>query len=647
MTDLQMPATGSAAATGSRSLLARLVRRPLVAAALVLLALIVVACVAAPLIAPYPPNATDFANSLAGPSADHLLGTDKLGRDTLSRLLHGGRPSLFYATVVTVVALLVGVPLGLLSGYFGRRTDRTIMAVTDIGLAIPVLIVVIVVLSVFRDDFAVAMVALGLLLVPPIVRNVRGPVLAVRQELFVDAAVVAGLTPAQVLARHILPRVLGPVLVQAALVSALALQFTIGLAYLGFGARPPNPTWGSMIADGSEVLARSSWLLMSSGVLVGAVILALGVLGDTVRDLTVESWATRVPGRTRRRTAAPPRTAGPAAEAPALLSVSGLSIAFEQHGRELLAVSDVDFAIHAGETVGLVGESGCGKSSVARSLIRLLSGGGRVTAGDIRFEGRSVLDLVGKELSTYRGGSVSYVSQEPMRALDPSFRIGSQIEEVLRAHSRMTRRAARRRAIELLETVRLPDAEAVARRHPHEISGGMAQRVAIARAIAAGPSLLIADEPTTALDVTVQAEILALLRTLQQETGMAILLVSHDWGVVSELCGRAMVMYAGEIVEEGPVDELLAMQAHPYTQGLLASRPSGATDRSLPLPAIAGTVPAPGQWPRACRFAERCSLCAEDCLSGPVLIGSVGPDRSSRCLRASDMLAAHGELSAS
>jgi peptide/nickel transport system permease protein len=647
VTDLLPPATPSVGTVGSRTLVSRLMRRPLAAAALVIFALIVVACVAAPLIAPYAPNATDFGQSLVGPGSAHLLGTDELGRDTLSRLLYGGRPSLLYAAVVTGVAVLVGVPLGLLSGYLGHRTDRAIMAITDVGLAIPVVVVAIVVLSVFHSDFILAMIALGLLLVPPIVRNVRGPVLAIRRELFVDAAVVAGLTFRQIITRHILPRVIGPVLVQAALVAALALQFTIGLAYLGFGVQAPNPTWGSMIADGSQVLGRSSWLLLSSGVLVAVVILCLGVLGDTIRDVTVESWATQTPGHSSRSsTAAPQRTPSTTASGSALLSVSGLSIAFEQRGREVLGVSDVTFMIRAGETVGLVGESGCGKTSVARSIIRLLGGSGRVAAGDIRFAGRSILDLTGRELASYRGGSVSYISQEPMRALDPSFRVGKQIAEVLRAHSHTSRREARRRAIELLETARLPDGKAVARRYPHEISGGMAQRVAIARAIAARPSLLIADEPTTALDVTVQAEILALLRALQQETGMAILLVSHDWDVVSELCGRAMVMYAGEIVEEGSMDELLSAPAHPYTRGLLASRPSSRTDRTLPLPAIRGNVPLPGQWRRACRFADRCPLCAEPCMSGPVAIESIGMDRRSRCLRASEVLAAREELGA-
>ena len=623
-------------------------RRPLAAAALVLFALIVVACVAAPLIAPYAPNATDFSNSLASPGFAHLLGTDQLGRDTLSRLLYGGRPSLLYAAVVTGVAVVAGVPLGLLAGYVGHRTDRAIMALTDIGLAIPVVVVVIVVLSVFNNYFAIAMVALGLLLVPPIVRNVRGPVLAIRHELFVDAAVVAGLSPRQIITRHILPRVMGPVLVQAALAAALALQFTIGLAYLGFGVQAPNATWGSMIADGAQVLGTNSWLLLSSGAVVGVVVLCIGILGDTIRDITVESWAIQSPGRgSRGSTKAKHRARGTAADTAALLSVSGLSIMFEQRGREVLAASDVTFMIHAGETVGLVGESGCGKTSVARSIIRLLNGSGRVAAGDIQFDGRSILDFAGRELTGYRGGSVSYISQEPMRALDPSVRVGKQIEEVLRVHnSKMSRREARRRAIELLETARLPDGEAVARRYPHEISGGMAQRVAIARAIAARPSLLIADEPTTALDVTVQAEILALLRALQQETGMAILLVSHDWDVVSELCSRALVMYAGEIVEEGPVDELLAAPAHPYTQGLLASRPSSRTDRRLPLPAIRGSVPQPGQWPQACRFADRCPLRTESCMSGPVSIESVGSDRRSRCLRTSEVLAAREELGA-
>lgn len=662
MTPLTLPTpTGTAPARATQSPFARLLRRPLAATALAVFVLIVAACLAAPWLTSYEPNATDLAASLQDPSWAHPLGTDQLGRDTLTRLLYGGRPSLLYAAVVAGVALLVGVPLGLVAGYLGGWTDRVVTMISDIGLAIPVMVMVIVVLSVFQDYFIVAMVILGLLLVPSVVRNIRGPVLAVRRELFVDAAMVAGLPSRQIIFRHVLPRVLGPVLVQAALISAMGMLFTVGLAYLGFGPQPPDPTWGSMVSEASQVLATSSWLLVFSGGVVGLVILCLGLLGDAIRDVTVESWTGETSAASRRRLrrkgpASPPpgatkgvtvstpeSTPDSATASAALLSVRGLTVTFERHGREVTVASNVDFSIEAGETVGLVGESGCGKTSVARSIVRLLASGGRVTAGDVSFDGRSVLGLTDRELTSYRGGCVSYIAQEPMTALDPTMRVGTLLQEVIRAHDPVPRAEARQRALELLETVRIPDPAQVARRYPHELSGGMAQRVGIARAIAAQPRLLIADEPTTALDVTVQSEILDLLRSLQRDRGMAILLVSHDWGVVAQLCERAMVMYAGELVEQGPATRLLTAPAHPYSTALLACRPSSLTDDDLPLPAISGSVPAPGSWPHGCRFAERCPHRVEACSTVPVAFERLEAGHESRCLRTHDLLASRNE----
>jgi peptide/nickel transport system permease protein len=234
---------------------------------------------------------------------------------------------------------------------------------------------------------------------------------------------------------------------------------------------------------------------------------------------------------------------------------------------------------------------------------------------------------------------VGYISQEPMVALDPSFRVGTLLREAVRSHSSISRAQASRRVLELLELVRLPDPEHVAKLYPFELSGGMAQRVSIARALARRPRLLIADEPTTALDVTVQSEILELLRSLQADTGMAILLVSHDWGVVAQLCRRAIVMYAGEIVEASTLDELLRAPAHPYAEALLACLPSSAPDDANRLPTIAGTVPDPESWPAACRFAPRCPYRIEGCTAGPIGLESVASDRVSRCIRSQELIA--------
>jgi len=308
-----------------------------------------------------------------------------------------------------------------------------------------------------------------------------------------------------------------------------------------------------------------------------------------------------------------------------------LTVAFPVDGVEVPVVTDVDLDVMAGEAVGIVGESGCGKSVTALSILGLLRGGGRIVAGSVVFEGT---ELVGapERLSQVRGARIGWISQDPIASLDPCFSAGSQIAEVVRRHTGCSRRAAMRRAVELLELVRLPEPAQVAKRFPHQLSGGMAQRVGIAAAIAGDPVMLIADEPTTALDVTVQAEILDLLRELQG-SGMAIVLVTHDWGVLSDLCERGVVMYAGQVVEQAGVAEMVRAPRHPYTAGLLASNPAHAV-RGRPLPAIEGVVPAPADWPVGCRFQARCAYAQEDCGVGPIAF--VEPDgagdRRTRCL---------------
>ncbi|MEY9875071.1 oligopeptide/dipeptide ABC transporter ATP-binding protein [Streptacidiphilus sp. MAP12-33] len=311
----------------------------------------------------------------------------------------------------------------------------------------------------------------------------------------------------------------------------------------------------------------------------------------------------------------------------ALLSVRGLTV--EIAGTPV--VQDVSFDIRPGETLGVVGESGCGKSVTSLGILGLVPGQGRISAGRVLFQGAD-LAASPKALARVRGSGIAYVSQEPMVALDPTFTVGRQLAEGVARHTGCGRRAARARAVELLGRVNIPDPAGVADRHPHELSGGMAQRAAIALALAGEPRLLIADEPTTALDVTVQAEILGLLRTLAAETGLAVLLITHDWGVVADLCDRAVVMYAGQVVEQADVEALFTHPLHPYTAGLLAASPHAALP-GQPLPTIPGTVPPPGAWPDGCRFAARCALVTEAC-AVPVALTEPAPGRTTRCVHA-------------
>ncbi|HEX8726286.1 MAG TPA: ABC transporter ATP-binding protein [Gemmatimonadaceae bacterium] len=314
-----------------------------------------------------------------------------------------------------------------------------------------------------------------------------------------------------------------------------------------------------------------------------------------------------------------------------LLAIENLRTYFHTSAGVARAVDGLSLAIAPGETVGLVGESGCGKSVTALSILRLVAPPGRIEAGShIRFEGQDLLALDDRAMRAIRGNRIAMIFQEPMTALNPVFTVGDQVAEVARIHAGASRAEAWKRAVAMLDRVGIPGADERARDYPHQLSGGMRQRVMIAMALVMQPALLIADEPTTALDVTIQAQILELLAELQQQSGMSVLLITHDFGVVAETASRVVVMYGGEAVEEAPVDELFARAHHPYTRGLLAAMPRLGAPRDR-LRTIPGAVPAPTAWPTGCRFRDRCASAWEQCEREHPAIANVGADHASRC----------------
>ena len=314
-----------------------------------------------------------------------------------------------------------------------------------------------------------------------------------------------------------------------------------------------------------------------------------------------------------------------------LISVSDLKTYFSTSAGVARAVDGVSFTIEANETVGLVGESGCGKSVTSLSILRLIQRPGRIEPGSrIEFEGRELLALSDRQMRTIRGNRIAMIFQEPMTSLNPVFTVGDQIAEVARVHSKVSRREAWERAVEMLKTTGIPAPAERAREYPHQLSGGMRQRVMIAMALMMSPALLIADEPTTALDVTIQAQILELLSELQQRHGMSILLITHDLGVVAETASRVIVMYAGEVVEEAPVMQLFAAGHHPYTEGLMTAMPRVGERRDR-LTVIPGTVPPPTDWPSGCRFHERCPYAWERCTVEHPPLYQIGSGHVSRC----------------
>ena len=313
----------------------------------------------------------------------------------------------------------------------------------------------------------------------------------------------------------------------------------------------------------------------------------------------------------------------------ALLSVEHLTTVFDTAHGPVPAADDVSFEIRAGETLGLVGESGSGKSVTALSIMRLVQPPGRIAGGRLVFKGRDLLTLNERAMQRVRGADIALIFQEPMTALNPVFRVGDQIGETLLVHGRATRREAKAKAIELLRAVRITDPESRVGDYPHQLSGGMRQRVLIAMALACQPSLVIADEPTTALDVTIQAEILDLLRDMKSALNLSLLLITHDLGVIAETADRVAVMYAGRIVETGPVRQIFRAPAHPYTRGLLASMPGGRPGRRLR--AIEGSVPLLGDLPPGCAFNPRCPDRFDPCTMAPPPDYPAGREQTAKC----------------
>lgn len=611
----------------------RFLRKPLAVSALVFLVAVILCCYLAPVIAPYGPLDQDLFAAHQLPSAAHLLGTDTLGRDLLSRLLFGGQVTLMGSLIAVSVFICLGVPLGLIAGYRRGWLDTALTRFVELLFAVPVIVILLVVLSVFSTNIVAAMVTLGILGFGSIFRVVRATAMSAANELYVKAARASGLRAGQVVAKHILPNLLGPVIVQVTLFAASAVLTESGLAFLGFSVAPPNPSWGAMIRDASQNLSSFPWEVVPSGVVISLVVIALGLIGDGVRDAVAREGQAAAVKRTAIQV--PVRRIAPHDES-ALLSVRDLAVAFGPPQAPVVVVRNVSFDIAAGEAVGIVGESGSGKTVTARAVLGILAKGGRIVQGTIHYRGELVGSAEVSAVHKLRGSEIGLIPQEPMNTLDPVFTIGAQLREVIRRHDSGTRQRTQERAIELLEVVGLRDPEAVAKRYPHELSGGMAQRVGIALALAGRPKLLIADEATTALDVTVQRQILDLLTELRARFNTALIVVTHDWGVLADLCDRAVVMYAGEVVEQASTEELFNAPLHPYTKALIAANPHLAVPGE-PLPSIPGQVPEPSRWPLGCHFAERCPLATVECREGPIEIEQPDPGRESRCLQVEAM----------
>jgi peptide/nickel transport system permease protein len=562
-----------------RNLFTKVISNPTGAFSFVLVSFFTFVAVFARVIMPYDPTATDYNNVSKGPTAEHWFGTDDLGRDVLSRMMIGTQFTLSGALLCVLIAVIVGCSLGLVAGYFGGFWDSIGNWLSNVLQALPGLIVLLAAATVLGTDVYLAMAIYGLLLSPAFFRLTFVTVRGVRNELYVDAARVSGLGDFAIISRHVLGVVRAPIIIQSGIIASISISIQSGLQFLGFGSGDII-SWGTMLMDGFQAIWVDPIRLLYPSALLALTLVSIVLFAGTLRDETE-----RVGNRVRRSTK---RSMGthvtekatqsavihpePGRAGEQILSIDSLEIGYLQSdGKYKVVVHDANININKGEVVGLVGESGSGKTQTALALLGLLPAGGTILNGSINFDGMELTTLSSKEFDKLRGRRISYIPQEPMSNLDPSFTVGSQIVEPLRVVMGMDRKSAKLRALELLQMVGLPNPEKTFKSYPHEISGGQAQRVLIAKALSCGPDLIIADEPTTALDVTIQAEILDVLRDLQKKTGVSILLVTHNFGVVADLCDRVAVMQFGRIIESGAILDIFDNPQHSYTKELLAA----------------------------------------------------------------------------
>ncbi|MCX4667320.1 dipeptide/oligopeptide/nickel ABC transporter permease/ATP-binding protein [Streptomyces sp. NBC_01381] len=597
---------------------------------------VVLVALFAPLLAPHDPlDQQPQTDGTGHPSGDHWMGQDSLGRDILSRLMYGARWSLAIGLGATLLALIVGAVLGAIAATSRKAVDETLMRCLDVVMAFPGIALAAVLVAVFGGGILVLICAIAFLFTPPIARVVRANVMDQYGEDYVVAEHIVGARTPHILIKHVAINCAAPILVFCTVQVAEAIVFEASLSFIGAGVRPPDPSWGSVIADGKNmVLLGGWWATVFPGLLMLITVLALNILSEGVSDAWAAPATRDVPGAARKedQIEAPEPGSGKVLELPGLteaaqrlrsrarplpegtpvLTVSDLTIGFDARHGGVDIVDGISFHVRPGEVLGLVGESGCGKSLTALTVMGLEPKGARI-GGQVTFDGEQLIGMPMRARRRLLGHDMAMIYQDALSSLNPAMTVRAQLKQVVR-------RGGRRTAVELLELVGL-DPDRTLRSYPHELSGGQRQRVLIAMALSRDPKLIVADEPTTALDVTVQAQVIQLLLRLREELGFALILVSHDLALVADVTDRVVVMYGGQIVETGVTADLVESPSHHYTRGLLGSVLSleSAAQR---LTQIKGVVPSPADFPAGCRFADRCPLASEVCrTTAPELLG--------------------------
>ncbi|MER5985142.1 dipeptide/oligopeptide/nickel ABC transporter permease/ATP-binding protein [Streptomyces sp. NPDC001787] len=562
---------------------------------------------------------TDAINE--GSSATHLFGTDQLGRDIAARVVVATRLTLRLTLLATAIGVGGGLLLGVAPSVLGRRLGRLITAVVGVLVAFPGLLFLLFLATIFGVGSTGAVFAVGLAMVPPMARLVQNLTASVAGSDYVAAARILGVGRFRLVVRHLLPNIAEPSVLFATQAAGGILVAFSGLSFLGLGVQPPEYDWGRLL---NEQLSRV-YVNPVAALAPGAAVVLTGLMFGLVGEVLAQAGGRRAP---RAPETAPPETAAEAApdgepggDDAAVVRAHGLRVTFPG-GRE--AVRGVSLSVGAGEAVGLVGESGSGKSLTALALADLVPHPGRVT-GTLRFDGHDL------RADPRLGTALAMVFQDPMASLNPALRVGRQLAEVAEVHLGRSRRQASARAVDRLGAVRIPSPERRAGQRPHEFSGGMRQRAVIAMGLMGDPKLIIADEPTTALDVAVQQQVLGLLAEVRADSGAALLLISHDLAVVAQVCERVLVMYGGLIVENLPVTELAGGAAHPYTRALVGAVPTMSTEPGTELATIPGRPPEPGGTGGGCSFAPRCERARERCHGAAPALAGFGAGHEVAC----------------
>lgn len=574
------------------------------------------------------------------PGLNAWFGGDGQGRDIFARVLVGVRPALILASIVTMLSATIGAAIGVTSAYLRGAVDAVTSVLIDIALAFPVLVLIIAVRASFGNSLLVFVVLFTATGVPSYARIVRGAAFSLSEREFVDAARAMGATNRRILLRELTPNIVLPVLSFAFIGFAIVIIAEGALAFLGLSL--DQITWGQLILEGTSEITMHAHVALIPSTVMFLTILSFNLVGDSLR----QRFAPReVVTRRQLRTgpAAPP---SPDDDAAAVLRIAELSTTLHTGAGDVEAVDGVSLSVKRGEAVGIVGESGSGKTMILRSIVGAFALANVTRSGSIEVQGVDMLRSAPDHVRRVLGTRIGMISQNPLTALNPVRKIESQIIEPMQVHTGLSKKQARARALDLLHAVGIPAPEQRLGEYPHQLSGGMRQRVTIAIALANEPALLLADEPTTALDVTVQDQILRLLAELQQNRQMAMVLVTHDLAVVKGFTDTVAIVYGGQIVESGPTAQMFTESRHHYTRALIASMP----DLSLPsqslLNTIEGSPPPLIKPPHGCRFAERCPAAQAVCVDVAPELSTQGA-HSWRCHFPAEVTSAAVELGAS